>query len=99
MFDVRNETVINNDDGFLRIQWVNNLPFIHLHLYVWTPSKYKEYKRIWNKFLSDLAKKDVPCVFVIIPDDDEKLYKFETMFGFEEAEHGNGYFLMVKDTE
>jgi hypothetical protein len=99
MFNIRNEEIINNDEGRLRIQWVNELPFIHLQLYVWSPSAFKKYKRIWSNLLKDLGTKGVPCVFVMIPDDDEKLYHFEEMFGFKEAEHGDGYFLMVKDTE
>jgi hypothetical protein len=99
MYNIYYEDVINNEDGRLRIQWVNDLAFIHLQLYNWTPSAFKKYKRIWSEFLKDLSNKDVPCVFVLIPDDDEKLYHFEQMFGFEEAEHGDGYFLMVKDTE
>ena len=99
MYNITYEEIINNDDGRLRIQWVNDLPFIHLQLYNWTPSAFKKYKVIWSKLLKDLGSKGVPCVFVMIPDDDEKLYHFEQMFGFEEAEHGQGYFLMVKDTE
>ncbi len=99
MFDVSYEEVINNDNGRLRIQWVDGIPFIHLQLYHWSTQAYKEYKRIWSKLLKDLGSKGVPCVFVIIPDNDEKLYHFEQMFGFEEAEHTEGCFLMVKDTE
>ena len=99
MFNVINEEIINNDDGRLCIQWVDGLPFIHLQLYNWSKSAYKKYKSIWNELLKNLSIKGVPCVFVIIPDNDDKLYHFEQMFGFEEAEHGDGYFLMVKDTE
>jgi hypothetical protein len=99
MYNITYEEVISNDDGRLRIQWVGHLPFIHLQLYNWTPSAFKKYKTIWSDLLKELGSKGVPCVFVMIPDNDEKLYHFEQMFGFEEAEHGEGYFLMVKDTE
>jgi hypothetical protein len=99
MYKVTYEDVINNDNGRLRIQWVDDVPFIHLQLYRWSAQAYKEYKRIWSKLLKDLGSKDIPCVFVYIPDNDEKLYHFEQLFGFQEVEHSDGYFLMVKDTE
>jgi hypothetical protein len=93
------EEVVNNDDGRLVIQWVNELPFIHLQLYNWSVDGYKKYWAIWLDLLKDLAERGHPCVFVLIPDNDEKLYKFETMFGFVEASRVDNSILMVKDTE
>lgn len=37
-------------------------------------------------------------VYVLIPEGDEKLYKFEKLFGFEERRRGQGHILMRQET-
>lgn len=92
------ETIISNEFLKLEVSMLLNVPYIHAEIYKWTPTLYKAYKQVWNKFLSQMGKEGHPCVFCVIPDNDSKLLKFEKMFGFEEVKREDGQILMVKDT-
>jgi hypothetical protein len=49
-------------------------------------------------WLLDLAEDGIEDVFVIIPDNDKKLYKFEEMFGFKEIKRNDSAILMARST-
>ncbi len=50
----------------------------------WSLSIYKEMLGVLVDIRRALHKRGIEEVSVLIPDDDAKLYKFETMMGFEE---------------
>lgn len=87
-------TVIKNDFGHLQyeIDKQGNY-FIHLELYKWSKSLYKQYLIFFYAWLKQL--KGIDHVFVVIPDNDPKLYKFEELFGFYEIKRQDGAILMA----
>lgn len=74
--------VINNEDGLLEVEMLGDMPFIHLKLHKWSKEKYVEYLAIFKTMKDEMKKKGVGAVYTNIPKDDEKLFKFQTMFGF-----------------
>ena len=95
----KRHTVLKNEFGTLSCEiskegcW-----FVHLELKKWSKSLYKEYLIFFYKWLHTLNKKGVSAVFVLIPEGDDKLYKFEEMFGFKEIDRKGGQILMALST-
>jgi hypothetical protein len=87
-------TVLKNEFGHLEYELEEGVYYIHLQLYKWSTSLYKQYKTVFEEWLLTLP---VQSVFCIIPAEDVKLQKFETMFGFRTLSVEDGQRLMVKD--
>jgi len=92
-------TVIDDEHGKLEVEMLNGSPFIHLTLHEWSPQLFKEYKNTFKAVLSKMKEEGITQVYVLIPNDDPKLKKFEKMFGFKELNEGNGMLLMYQEIE
>lgn len=91
-------TVLKNEYGHLQYHVYKGAYFIHLELYKWSKLLFKKYQIVFEMWLLDLAEDGIDAVFVIIPDNDKKLYKFEQMFGFEEIQRNDNAILMARST-
>jgi len=91
-------TVLKNDYGHLQYEIFNDAYFIHLELYKWSKELYKKYMVMFEEWLLGLSDSGVNSVFVLISDNDKKLYKFEQMFGFEEIHREGGAIIMARPT-
>jgi hypothetical protein len=95
----KKHTIINSEFGHLQCQIdENKCVFLHLTLKKWSHTLYKQYLILFYSWLNTLSEKGVLAVFVLIPDNDPKLYKFEQMFGFKEIDRKHGQILMAKET-
>lgn len=74
-------TIIENEFGKLEAElFLDNL-FLHLKLYKWSKNVYKVYKDFFETWLLEAKQMGFKKVYLIIPPE-EKLIKFEKMFGF-----------------
>lgn len=93
------ESIIDSDEVILKIQWIEGVPFIHVKIYKWKLSLVKKYYNIWIHLLNTLAHHKIPYVFSAIPDNDNKLYKFQLMFGMREVKRDSNTILFMRETE
>jgi hypothetical protein len=84
-----------DDNFYIKCQMINDKPFIHLKVFNWSHNLYKELKQIWRQILKEFCIFGYESVFIVIPDDDPKMYKFETKFGFKELQREGNQILMV----
>jgi len=95
----KRHTVLKNEMGTLTCEiseegcW-----FLHFELHRWSKRLYKESLVFFYKWLHTLHEKGVYAVFVLIPEGDDKLYKWEEMFGFKEIDRKGGQILMALST-
>ncbi len=99
-------TLIENDN-FKVVGEVKYNGKVFLHMSppkYWALSVYKEMLSCMDAIRWGLSERDVEEIFVMIPDDDPKLFKFETMMGFKpwlkviDRDTGENFFLMVQPT-
>ena len=93
------QPLLVDGDNVLSIEWIKGAPYIHCDINKWSPSIYRQYKQTWKEVLTTLADADVPCVFSLIPEDDEIVVKFQHKFGMKEVERTNGFILFMSYTE
>ena len=74
-----------------------NVPHVHLEMYDWSPSIYKQCKIIWKDILKFLKEEGYPRIVTCIPEGDDKLYKFQTKFGMKELKRNEGLILFVQE--
>jgi len=91
-------SLITTSYGSLEAEVVDEIVFIHLEIREWTPSKYKKMKYYWQVVLLSLKNKGIDDIYTVIPDGDDKLYKFQTMFGFKEYSRQGGTILFNRST-
>lgn len=92
-------TICEDQDGIFQYELDDEGHYyLHAQLYRWSPYVYKKVKLILNKWMTTMAEQGVLVMFVAIPDNDPKLYKFEKMFGFKEATRKDGMIIMFKET-
>lgn len=90
------KTLIDNEYGHLKYEWWEGYPLFHLELYKWSKSLYKSYLQVFDYVLAKFKDNGVTQVFVAIPDNDQKLLKFEKMFGFEVDQHAHNVYILKK---
>lgn len=95
MFDV----FWNDADGSLKFQYFEDKVFAHAEAYNWSKSVYLKFKDIWYVAKEELLAQGYKEVYVLIPADDKKLFKFETMFGFKPIKKWDNILMMVCSTE
>jgi hypothetical protein len=92
-------TVLENHLGKLEVQMFMGMPYIHCTLNKWSPTLYKAYLRVFASLLSQLNRQGHPMAFSVIPTGDNKLYKFQEMFGFKEEMREGNKILMCISTD
>jgi hypothetical protein len=91
--------VLKNEMGVLRCEISKEgCYFLHFELHKWSKKLFKESLVYFYKWLHTLNEKGVLAVFVLIPEGDDKLYKWEEMFGFKEIDRSGGHILMAQPT-
>lgn len=95
MFDV----FWDDEDVTLTFQYVDSKVYAHVISKRWSKSLYYKYKDIWHVAKEELSDTGYKEIYVIIPADDKKLFKFETMFGFKSVQQQDDVLLMVCSTE
>lgn len=93
------EVFWDDEDGYLKIQWHEGKPYAHAEIFNWSKASYYKALEIWEATKQELAEQGVSEIFVIIPEEDKKLIKFEKMFGFQPITTHNGAMYMVCSTE
>jgi hypothetical protein len=90
--------VFDNEVGKGSIEEHNGMLFVHYKSKVWGPSVYKKLLQTWALVLTTAKQMGHEYVYVLIPDNDPKLYKFERMFCLEEVDRIDNNILMRKAT-
>jgi hypothetical protein len=89
----------NDKDGSLKFEYYEDKVFAHAQAYNWNKSIYLKFKDIWHVAKEELLEAGFKEIYVAVPADNEKLVKFETMFGFKEVKKHNNILIMVCSTE
>lgn len=86
----------NSELGTAKVEFNAGMAFLHLDLH--KPfSGYREAKRQMPKVKQVLRRGGFKHVHVIIPEGDEKLYRFELAFGFTEVKRAAGQILLRQE--
>ena len=75
-------TLLDTDEVLFEVEILEGKPFLHLQLHKWSVGYYKRYKVIFEGIKKHLRDKGHAFMYVLIPSNDPKLLRFETMFGF-----------------
>ena len=89
-------TVIEDERGTLRLEFYRRMAFVHLTFNLPLEGM-RAAKHMWPELKALLSRMGYAAVHVIIPDDDERLYRFERHFGFEEIKRDGGAILMAQE--
>lgn len=89
----------SDEDGVLAFELFDGKVFAHAKAHNWSKEVYLKFQDIWHVAKEELNNSGHKEVYVIIPADDKKLIKFETMFGFKPLEQRENMLLMVCSTE
>jgi len=77
------ETFWDDEDGKLEFEYVADKVFAHATAKRWNKSIYLKFQDIWHVAKEELKENGYNQIYVIIPTNDTKLFKFECMFGFK----------------
>ena len=95
--------IAKNDHYYLRLEkTIFGDVFVHVDIYQWSRSLYKEYLSIWVDVLEEVRAMGVPRLYSVIPADDDKNLRFDLMFGWDihsytQDETGADVILMVME--
>lgn len=89
----------NDADGSLKFEYFEDKVFAHAEAYNWSKSVYLKFKDIWYVAKEELLEQGYKEIYVLIPANDKKLFKFETMFGFKPIKKWDNILMMVCSTE
>jgi hypothetical protein len=89
----------DDEDVSLTFEYIDDKVYAHSISKQWSKSKYYKYKDIWHVAKEELLEAGYKHIYIIIPADNKKLFKFETMFGFKTIEQRDNMLLMVCSTE
>jgi hypothetical protein len=89
----------DDDDVTLAFEYVDNKVYAHSIAKRWSKSLYYKFHDIWHVAKEELLDIGYKEIYVLIPANDKKLFKFETMFGFKPVEQKENMLLMVCNTE
>lgn len=90
-------TLYKDDLGTCRLEFFRKRVFLHL-TFNQPFEGMRKAKQIWPQLKQMLKNMGYRTMNVIIPDGDEKLYRFEQHFGFVEKRRGKGLILMEQET-
>jgi hypothetical protein len=93
------ETYLEDEDGKLTFQFEDGKVFAHAIAKKWNKSIYLKFQDVWYVAKEELREVGYDTIYVLIPADDKKLFKFETMFGFKLVGKKDNVLLMECSTE
>jgi len=94
---IRRGTLLQTEDFHLEYEKFEGNLFLHFETSNWSIDTYKLYLRLWKIVLKELQTKGYNDVYCIVPYDD-KVIKFEQMFGFNSIADLDKGVLMQRST-
>ena len=90
-------TLLDTEEVEFEIEVIEGKAFIHLALHKWSHTYFKKYREIFEGVKPFLKAQGFHTVYVAIPDNDDKLLRFELMFGFKIIEQLAGHYLLSQE--
>lgn len=92
-------TLVDDERGLVRLEFNKNMGriFVHLTLKKWNTEILRSLRDGISILTGTLQAVGVRRLNVIIPEGDDKLYRFERLFGFVEKRRKGGVILMEKE--
>jgi len=95
------EKIYEDSNGEVLCDYLFDRTKISLHLNfkpgAWSPSKFRQYKKIFQKMLLDFRDKSYTEVYALPFENDVKAQKLIAMFGFKEFDRRRGFVLMKRE--
>lgn len=90
-------TVVDDRRGTLKLEFFRRMAFIHL-VFRLPMDGMRAARALFPEVKAMLRNLGYRFVHVIIPEGDQKLYRFEEKFGFREVKRHGGFILMAQET-
>lgn len=84
-----------DNDIDVKVEFLGDIPFIHCTVF---NMKRRKFQRLWSDILTTLKDEGYPVAFSCIPEGDDKLYRFQMIFGMKEVLRSNGQILLARET-
>jgi hypothetical protein len=95
------EKIYEDSNGEVLCDYLFDRTKISLHLNfnegAWTPSKFRQYKKIFQSLLLNFRDKRYTEVYALPFENDIKAQKLIAMFGFKEFDRRRGFVLMKRE--
>lgn len=91
------EVFAGTDDYLVRTEIDAGFFVLHCEVYNWSAEIYKELLDILVDVMDKASDEGYPSIYVVVDNDDDKLFKFATMFGFELAGSIGEYYIMAQE--
>lgn len=88
-----------DEDGYLRFEFANGMVFAHAEVNGWNRRIKTKCLAMWEEAKLELKELGYEEVLICIPIGDEKLIKFERLFGFIKRTARGEYLVMSCSTE
>ena len=75
---------------YVTLDWIDGMPFVHLEVKEWSPSKAKQLLMLFAKLRMELHNGGSKYVFAYSVFQDEKFYKFLSFMGMRKLCEHNG---------
>lgn len=88
-----------DEDGYLKFEFFEDKVFAHAKVNSWNKKIKIKCLAMWEEAKTELRKLNYKCIYVVIPDNNVTLYKFEKTFGFNTVMQKDNTLLMMCSTE
>jgi len=85
MQEAEKHIIFEDENVNLTCEYSPIVPYLlvmHCVIFNWSPSLYKKYILLWEDIIGKMAEQGVTKLGIVVLDEDIKLMKFATMFGF-----------------
>lgn len=86
-----------DDDLLVGIEWTDDLPFLHHHVYNWKLSTHKKMKKVFVNVIKDLQKKQYTELWSYFDKSNSHLDKFCNYYGFTKVSETDTEHIVVKE--
>lgn len=91
------EVYYKDDDLVMGIEWTDDLPFIHHHIYEWKLSTHKKMKEVFAAIVKDLQDKEHTELWSYYKKSSEHVNKFCNYYGFTRVSETETEYIVVKE--
>lgn len=86
------EILIEDENMKLEVEWLENIPLLHLAIYKWSHTLLKNYFfPKWIEVQNHLRSRGAKVLLAIIPSEEIKIAKFHAIMGMHEAYNDGAY--------